>query len=52
VFDKLICGILGMLGLIKKTKPYCTDGNAKFLEAIKIPGTVVLIGGPSGEAKP
>ena len=48
MFKKLILGILGLLGLIKKSKPYRTYGNAAFLEAIKIPGTVVLVGGPSG----
>ena len=45
---KIWLGILGLLGFIKKEKPYKIDGNAAFLEAIKIPGTVVLVGGPSG----
>ena len=28
-----------------KTRPYKTDGNAAFLEAIKKPGTICCIGG-------
>jgi uncharacterized protein YycO len=46
MFAKLINALLAALGIVPdKKKAFRTDGNAAFLEAVKIPGTVCLIGG-------
>lgn len=50
MFTRLINALVGGFKWLifkkdDKTKPYRTDGNAAFLEAIKKPGTVCCIGG-------
>ena len=46
MFTKLIDALLAAFGITQdKKKPYRSDGNAAFLDAINLPGTVCLIGG-------